>query len=197
MRLILALVACLLAAPMPLSGRSTSTPNTSLSALGSTSSEPSSEDAVASSTTTSTLTSTTSTRTLSTSVDTTTTGATTSANSTPAASVSSSTPAATEASTAPSTPTTVKVTKGKEDTKASAYLVLLITFMVMTTLVMVVVVVVVVYKQGLCNCCCRMFPCCKEIKDYLDEEESAGLYDSLTWSPSKPGFRLVVREDPR
>ncbi len=90
----------------------------------------------------------------------------------------------------------MKVTKGKEDTK-SAYLVLLITFMVMTTLVMVVVVVVVVYKQGLCDCCCRMFPCCKELKDYLDEEESAGLYDALTWSRSDPGFRLVVRADPR
>ncbi|QJX15538.1 hypothetical protein 01orf_00111 [Orf virus] len=68
--------------------------------------------------------------------------------------------------------------------------------MVMTTLVMVVVVVVVVYKQGLCDCCCK-FPCCKELKDYLDEEESAGLYDALTWSRSDPGLRLVVRADPR
>ncbi|AKU76995.1 hypothetical protein [Orf virus] len=192
MRLILALVACLLAAPMPLSGRSTSTPNLQ-SALGSTSSEPSSEDAAASSTTTSTLTS-------STSVDTTTTsGATTSTRSTSAASVSSSTPATTEASTALTTlltPTTVKVTNGKEN-KASAYLAVPVMFMTMTTLAMVVVVVVLMYKQGLCNCFCKMFPCCKELKDYLDEEESAGLYDAVTWSHSNPGFRLVTRTDPR
>ncbi|QQY02746.1 hypothetical protein [Orf virus] len=192
MRLILALVACLLAAPMPLSGRTTSTPNTP-SALGSTSSAPSSEDTASSSTTTSTLTS-------STSVDTTTTSGATTSNSTSAASVSSSTPATTEASTALTTlltPTTVKVTNGKENTKASAYLAVPVMFMTMTTLAMVVVVVVLMYKQGLCNCFCKMFPCCKEFKDYLDEEESAGLYDAVTWSHSNPGFRLVTRTDPR
>ncbi len=69
--------------------------------------------------------------------------------------------------------------------------------MVLTTLVMIVVVVVLVYKQGLCNCCCEMVPCCKELKDYLDEEESAGLYDAVTWNRSDPGLRLVVRSYPR
>lgn len=70
-------------------------------------------------------------------------------------------------------------------------------FMVMTTLVMIVVVVVLMYKQGICNRCCEMFPCCKELKEYLDEEQNAGLYDAVTWSYPNPGLNLVMRVDPR